>query len=89
MDVELLRPGNVPISPNTVLWFEFLLYPNLLEEHLQKPYPGKQFYCSSFNVLTTVPFFFSVILNVSSILIFIVIRSITNGSVDQILNIVG
>ncbi|XP_065215159.1 integrator complex subunit 8 [Planococcus citri] len=39
MDVELLRPGNVPISPNTILWFEFLLQPNLLEQHLKKPNP--------------------------------------------------
>lgn len=43
MDVELLRPGNVPISPNTVLWFEFLLQPNLLEQHLKKTNPG--IYC--------------------------------------------
>lgn len=40
MDVDLLRPGTVPISPETVLWFEFLLDPNLLLNHLQKDKPG-------------------------------------------------
>ncbi|VEN57796.1 unnamed protein product [Callosobruchus maculatus] len=39
MDVELLRPGTVPISPETVLWFEFLLDPSLLLKHLKKPIP--------------------------------------------------
>nr|CAD7589445.1 unnamed protein product [Timema genevievae] len=39
MDVDLLRPGTVPISPDTILWFEFLLDPNLLENHLRKPNP--------------------------------------------------
>ncbi|OWR47070.1 integrator complex subunit 8 like protein [Danaus plexippus plexippus] len=39
MDVDLLRPGTVPISPDTVLWFEFLLDPNLLKSHLSKPNP--------------------------------------------------
>ncbi|KAJ8912846.1 hypothetical protein NQ315_007978 [Exocentrus adspersus] len=39
MDVELLRPGTAPISPETVLWFEFLLDPDLLLKHLQKPCP--------------------------------------------------
>ncbi|XP_038209014.1 integrator complex subunit 8 [Zerene cesonia] len=39
MDVDLLRPGTVPISPDTVLWFEFLLDPNLLKAHLSKPNP--------------------------------------------------
>ncbi|XP_034824046.1 integrator complex subunit 8 [Maniola hyperantus] len=39
MDVDLLRPGTVPISPDTVLWFEFLLDPNLLKQHLCKPNP--------------------------------------------------
>ncbi|XP_017782006.1 PREDICTED: integrator complex subunit 8 [Nicrophorus vespilloides] len=39
MDVDLLRPGTVPISPDTVLWFEFLLDKNLLLRHLNKPNP--------------------------------------------------
>ncbi|XP_035429833.2 integrator complex subunit 8 [Spodoptera frugiperda] len=39
MDVDLLRPGTVPISPDTILWFEFLLDPNLLKNHLSKPNP--------------------------------------------------
>ncbi|KAL1115844.1 hypothetical protein AAG570_006134 [Ranatra chinensis] len=37
MDVDLLRPGTVPISPDTLLWFEFLLDPGLLRKHLEKP----------------------------------------------------
>lgn len=41
MDVDLLRPGTVPISPDTILWFEFLLNPSLLQKHLSKPNPGK------------------------------------------------
>lgn len=36
MEVELLRPASVPISPETILWFEFLLDPGLLLKHLQK-----------------------------------------------------
>lgn len=40
MDVDLLRPGTVPISPDTVLWFEFLLNEDLLLKHLQKPTCG-------------------------------------------------
>lgn len=40
MDVDLLRPGTVPISKDTNLWFEFLLNPNSLEEHLKKTKPG-------------------------------------------------
>lgn len=39
MDVDLLRPGTVPISPDTILWFEFLLKPELLKEHLRKSNP--------------------------------------------------
>lgn len=39
MDVDLLRPGTVPISPDTILWFEFLLNPSLLEKHISKPSP--------------------------------------------------
>lgn len=45
MDVDLLRPGTVPISPDTVLWFEFLLNPSLLETHISKPSPGNLSYC--------------------------------------------
>lgn len=41
MDVDLLRPGTVPISPDTVLWFEFLLDANLLLKHLEKSRAGK------------------------------------------------
>ncbi|XP_050529627.1 integrator complex subunit 8 [Daktulosphaira vitifoliae] len=37
MDVDLLRPGMIPIAPNTKLWFEFLIDPSLLEEHLNNP----------------------------------------------------
>lgn len=40
MDVDLLRPGTVPISPETVLWFEFLLDEDLLLKHLLKPSCG-------------------------------------------------
>lgn len=40
MDVDLLRPGMIPIAPNTKLWFEFLIEPSLLEEHLNKPHAG-------------------------------------------------
>ncbi|KAF5275218.1 hypothetical protein FQR65_LT04252 [Abscondita terminalis] len=39
MDVDLLRPGTVPMSPDTVLWFEFLLNEDLLLKHLQKEKP--------------------------------------------------
>lgn len=41
MDVDLLRPGTVPINPETVLWFEFLLDKELLLKHLQKHNPGQ------------------------------------------------
>lgn len=37
MDVDLLRPGTVPISPDTSLWFEFLLDSSHLEKHLKNP----------------------------------------------------
>ncbi|XP_076267977.1 integrator complex subunit 8 isoform X1 [Rhynchophorus ferrugineus] len=37
MDVDLLRPGTVPISPDTLIGFEFLLDKDLLLNHLQKP----------------------------------------------------
>ncbi|XP_014221962.1 integrator complex subunit 8 [Trichogramma pretiosum] len=39
MDVDLLRPGTVPISPDTLLWFEFLLNPSLLKTHITKASP--------------------------------------------------
>lgn len=41
MDVDLLRPGTVPISPDTSLWFEFLLDPKHLEKHLNNVNAGK------------------------------------------------
>lgn len=44
MDVDLLRPGMIPIAPNTKLWFEFLIDPSLLEEHLNNPHAGKKNY---------------------------------------------
>lgn len=31
-----LRPKTVPLSAETILWFEFLLDPTLLTEHLAK-----------------------------------------------------
>jgi len=40
MDVDLLRPGMIPIAPDTKLWFEFLIEPSLLEEHLNNPHAG-------------------------------------------------
>lgn len=40
MDVDLLRPGTVPMSRDTMLWFEFLLNPDLLEQHLNNPNGG-------------------------------------------------
>lgn len=40
MDVDLLRPGMIPIAPNTKLWFEFLIEPSLLEEHLNNSHAG-------------------------------------------------
>lgn len=40
MDVDLLRPGTVPIAPETILWFEFLLDKDLLLKHLAKEYAG-------------------------------------------------
>ncbi|KAK0179235.1 hypothetical protein PV327_008044 [Microctonus hyperodae] len=39
MDVDLLRPGTVPISPDTILWFEFLINPSLLANHISKASP--------------------------------------------------
>lgn len=40
MDVDLLRSGTARPSHNAVLWFEFLLDPSLLENHLQEETPG-------------------------------------------------
>jgi integrator complex subunit 8 len=40
MDVDLLRSETARPSHNTVLWFEFLLDPSLLENHLQEETPG-------------------------------------------------
>ncbi|XP_054738863.1 integrator complex subunit 8 [Anastrepha obliqua] len=34
-----LRPKAVPLAAETVLWFEFLLDPQLITKHLQKPNP--------------------------------------------------
>lgn len=42
MDVDLLRPGTVPIAPETILWFEFLLDKDLLLKHLEKESPGNK-----------------------------------------------
>lgn len=36
-----LRPKAVPLDSETVLWFEFLLDPQLITKHLQKLNPGK------------------------------------------------
>lgn len=35
-----LRPKTVPLSAETILWFEFLLDPSLLTSHLAKANPG-------------------------------------------------
>lgn len=35
MDINPLKPKNVPLAADTVLWFEFLLNPKLLENHLE------------------------------------------------------
>lgn len=51
MDVDLLRPGTVPIAPDTVLWFEFLLHQDLLLSHLQKPQPGITAKFASFQLI--------------------------------------
>jgi hypothetical protein len=40
MDGDLLRSGTSRPSHNAVLWFEFLLEPSLLENHLQEETPG-------------------------------------------------
>lgn len=42
-----MRPKTVPLAAETVLWFEFLLKPELLVEHLKKKQPGDIFVCSS------------------------------------------
>ncbi|XP_058460613.1 integrator complex subunit 8 [Malaya genurostris] len=35
--MDVLRPKTVPLSDETILWFEFLLKPNLLTKHLSRP----------------------------------------------------
>lgn len=35
-----LKPKTVPLAAETILWFEFLLDPELITKHLQKPNPG-------------------------------------------------
>uniref|UniRef100_A0A182YDD3 INTS8 TPR repeats domain-containing protein n=1 Tax=Anopheles stephensi TaxID=30069 RepID=A0A182YDD3_ANOST len=37
--MDLLKPRTVPLSEETILWFEFLLKPALLTKHLGKPNP--------------------------------------------------
>ena len=39
MEVDRLKPGTSPLSSETLLWFEFLLDPTLLEKHLNKSNP--------------------------------------------------
>lgn len=41
MDLNPLKPQNIPLAEETVLWFEFLLDPRLLSTHLkEKQFPG-------------------------------------------------
>lgn len=35
-----LKPKPVPLAAETVLWFEFLLDPHKITQHLQRPHPG-------------------------------------------------
>ncbi|XP_055592549.1 integrator complex subunit 8 isoform X2 [Uranotaenia lowii] len=37
--MDVLRQKSAPLSDETILWFEFLLKPNLLIKHLSKPIP--------------------------------------------------
>ncbi|XP_053669631.1 integrator complex subunit 8 [Anopheles nili] len=37
--MDLLKPRTVPLSEETILWFEFLLKPSLLTKHLNKANP--------------------------------------------------
>uniref|UniRef100_A0A182TSX6 INTS8 TPR repeats domain-containing protein n=1 Tax=Anopheles melas TaxID=34690 RepID=A0A182TSX6_9DIPT len=37
--MDLLKPRTVPLSEETILWFEFLLKPSLLAKHLNKANP--------------------------------------------------
>lgn len=37
-----LKPKPVPLAAETVLWFEFLLDPELITKHLKKLNPGKK-----------------------------------------------
>lgn len=41
---DLLVIKSIPLSKETILWFEFLLNPNLLQSHLEKRNPGKEFF---------------------------------------------
>lgn len=36
-----LKPTSVPLDSETILWFEFLLNPSMLTEHLQKENASK------------------------------------------------
>lgn len=45
-----LNPTSVPLEAETVLWFEFLLNPNLLTEHLGKRNASE---CDSIYILFT------------------------------------
>lgn len=38
-----LKPKTVPLAAETILWFEFLLDPELITKHLQKAKPGANF----------------------------------------------
>lgn len=41
MEIDALKPKTVPLAAETILWFEFLLKPELLTDHLKKRQPGK------------------------------------------------
>lgn len=43
MEIDVLKPGTASLSEETLLWFEFLLKPNLLDVHLKKAKPGEYF----------------------------------------------
>lgn len=51
MDIDPLKPKNVPLAADIVLWFEFLLNPQLLTNHLNNPNAGKQKSCMKSNSL--------------------------------------
>lgn len=42
MEIDPLKPQTVPLAAETILWFEFLLKPELLVEHLKKKFPGNR-----------------------------------------------